>query len=135
MNLLTLGKSRPVSQGQHIYDFNSWFVFSGICLVYLFSSYYLQQHVLTEQVYYNSLSTVDEHEVEEMIHLKERAGLLGYLLVPVTTTVKILFASFCIYTGLLLTGNNAAFKKIFKHSPLSRSKYKGIQRNIRFLKT
>lgn len=27
-----------------------------------------------------------------------------------------------------------AFKKIFKHSPLSRSKYKGIQRNIRFLK-
>lgn len=27
-----------------------------------------------------------------------------------------------------------AFKKLFKHSPLSRSKYKGIQRNIRFLK-
>jgi epoxyqueuosine reductase len=27
-----------------------------------------------------------------------------------------------------------AFKKIFKHSPLSRSKYKGIQRNITFLK-
>ena len=27
------------------------------------------------------------------------------------------------------------FKKIFKHSPLSRSKHKGIQRNIRFLKT
>jgi epoxyqueuosine reductase len=28
-----------------------------------------------------------------------------------------------------------AFKKIFKHSPLSRSKYKGIQRNIKFLKS
>lgn len=28
-----------------------------------------------------------------------------------------------------------AFKKIFKHSPLSRSKYKGIQRNLKFLKT
>lgn len=28
-----------------------------------------------------------------------------------------------------------AFKKIFKHSPLSRSKHKGIQRNIKFLKT
>ncbi len=27
-----------------------------------------------------------------------------------------------------------AFKKIFKHSPLSRSKHKGIQRNIKFLK-
>ncbi len=27
-----------------------------------------------------------------------------------------------------------AFKKIFKHSPLSRSKYRGIQRNIKFLK-
>lgn len=27
-----------------------------------------------------------------------------------------------------------AFKKIFKHSPLSRAKLKGIQRNIRFLK-
>jgi epoxyqueuosine reductase len=28
-----------------------------------------------------------------------------------------------------------SFKKIFRHSPLSRSKYKGIQRNIKFLKT
>lgn len=28
-----------------------------------------------------------------------------------------------------------AFRKIFKHSPLSRSKHKGIQRNIRFLKS
>lgn len=27
------------------------------------------------------------------------------------------------------------FKKIFKHSPLSRSKHKGIQRNLRFLKS
>lgn len=28
-----------------------------------------------------------------------------------------------------------AFKKIFRHSPLSRSKFKGIRRNIQFLKT
>lgn len=28
-----------------------------------------------------------------------------------------------------------AFKKIFKHSPLSRAKYKGLQRNLKFLKT
>jgi epoxyqueuosine reductase len=28
-----------------------------------------------------------------------------------------------------------AFKKIFKNSPISRAKYKGIQRNIKFLKT
>ncbi len=28
-----------------------------------------------------------------------------------------------------------AFKKIFKNSPLSRAKLKGIQRNIKFLKT
>ena len=27
-----------------------------------------------------------------------------------------------------------AFKKIFRHSPLSRSKFKGIRRNIQFLK-
>jgi epoxyqueuosine reductase len=28
-----------------------------------------------------------------------------------------------------------AFKKIFRHSPLKRSKFKGIQRNISFLKS
>jgi len=28
-----------------------------------------------------------------------------------------------------------AFKKIFKTSPLKRSKYKGIQRNLQFIKT
>lgn len=31
--------------------------------------------------------------------------------------------------------NEEAFKTIFKNSPLSRSKHKGIQRNIKFLKT
>lgn len=30
--------------------------------------------------------------------------------------------------------NEEAFKKIFRHSPLSRAKYNGIQRNIKFLK-
>ena len=100
--------------GQHIFDINGWLIFSGICAVYLFSSYYLQQHVLTEALYYNSLPAVDEHQVEEMIHLKERSGIIGYLAVPVTTAVKILFASFCIYTGLLLTGGNIEFKKIFR---------------------
>jgi hypothetical protein len=114
MNFLTLGKIRPVNPGQHIYDINGWFIFSGICLVYLFSTYYLQQHVLTEAVYYNSLSALDEHEIEEIYHTKERAGILGYMMVPVTTTVKILFASFCIYTGLLLTGNSTEFRKIFR---------------------
>jgi len=31
--------------------------------------------------------------------------------------------------------NEEMFRKLFKHSPLSRSKHKGIQRNIQFLKT
>ena len=31
--------------------------------------------------------------------------------------------------------NEEAFKKIFKHSPLSRAKYKGIKRNLAFLKS
>ena len=30
--------------------------------------------------------------------------------------------------------NEDMFRKLFKQSPLSRSKYKGIQRNIQFLK-
>lgn len=114
MDFLTLGKTRQVMPGQHIYDINNWFVFSGICAVYLFSSYYLQQHVLTESVYYNSLSAMDEHEIEEIFHSKESAGILGYFMVPVTTTVKMLFTSFCLYTGLLVMGNTTPFRKIFK---------------------
>ncbi|MGZ3939843.1 MAG: tRNA epoxyqueuosine(34) reductase QueG [Flavisolibacter sp.] len=31
--------------------------------------------------------------------------------------------------------NEETFRKIFKHSPLSRAKHKGIQRNLKFLKT
>lgn len=114
MNFLTVVRSRPVGANQHFYDINGWLIFSGICLVYFFSSYYLQQHVLTESLYYNSYAAMDEHEIEEMIHAKERAGFFGYLMVPITTAIKILFASFCIYTGLLLTGSTTAYKTLFR---------------------
>lgn len=114
MNFLTLSKTRPAGPGQHIYDINGWLVFAGICLVYFFSSFYLQQFVLTDSVYYNSMPGLDEHEIEEAIHLKESAGIFAYVMVPVTTAIKILFAAFCVYTGLLLTGNSVQFKKIFR---------------------
>lgn len=100
---------------QPLQGFNGWWIFGGICAVYLFSSYYLQTAVLTDQVYYNSLG--NEHtsdQVEHLIQDRRSMGFMGYILVPVVLMAKVLFTFFCLYTGLLLTSNQVAFKALFK---------------------
>lgn len=101
----------------NIYDVRGRWIFLGICVVYLFSAYYLQSTILTEQTYYNSLSgQVAEKEIEEMYSLKQRMGMLSYLLVPLTTLLKILFPACCLYATSILFSYNLQFRSAFKIS-------------------
>jgi hypothetical protein len=115
MKQFSLPSKNGLYDNLRLQDVNNWWVFTGITLIYLFSSYYLQTQVLTDQVYYNSLgSQYTANQVEQLIHARQQMGVLGYLLVPVTLLLKLLFTCFCLYTGLLLTAQQASFRVIFK---------------------
>ena len=98
-----------------IYSINSWWVFSGICFISLFFTWYLQTQVLTDQVYYHSLGArVDSDKLGAFLDMQHRMSTVGYLLVPVILLLKMTLVSFCLLTGLMLTSQKLPFQTIFK---------------------
>lgn len=108
----------------NIYDIKGVWIFGAICVVYLFAAYYLQSIILTEQTYYNSLSgQVAEEEIAEMYKIKERMGILSYLLVPVTTFLKIFLPATCLYAAAILSSYTLSFRNAFKVALVAESAF------------
>lgn len=117
MDNLTLEKAKPFESQEYInkYDSNSLMIFAVICLVYLFSAYYLQSYILTEHIYYNSFGgQVAEGKIEKVYDFRDQLGVLTYFLIPVTTVLKILLPSICLYTGSKFKNYWLTFKDAFK---------------------
>jgi hypothetical protein len=103
------------STEQPIYDLNGWWVFSGICFIYLFFNWWLQTQVLTDQFYYYSLGArVSADKLASIVSDQHKTGILSYVLVPVTLLFKMILVSFCLLTGLLLTSQKLPFQTLFK---------------------
>ena len=49
---------RPASPVNSIFTINAWFVFGGVCFVYLFFNWYLQTQVLTLGLFWLVINAV-----------------------------------------------------------------------------
>lgn len=118
MTDLTATEQRPLPpQGQPIYATNAWWVFAGICFIYLFFNWYLQTQVLTDEVYHYSLEgRIGAEKLGAFLDGQHRMRFFSYLLVPVSLLVRLLLVSFCLLTGLLLTSapRKLAFRDLFR---------------------
>jgi hypothetical protein len=100
---------------QPLYALSDWWVFTGICFIYLFFNWWLQTEVFTDQVYSYSLGgQIGADKLSAFLDSQHRMSLLGYLLIPVALLLKIMLVSFCVLTGLLLTARKLPFRTLFK---------------------
>ena len=114
-DLAATGQSSTSSDNTSFYAINGWWVFAGMCLIYLFFNWYLQTQVLTDQVYYYSLGgRVSAEKLTAFLDAQHHVSFLSYVLVPVMLVIRMTLVSFCILTGLLLTSRKLSFKAIFK---------------------
>ena len=114
-DLATAKQHSAPSTGQPLYTLNNWWVFSGICFIYLFFNWWLQTQVLTDEVYTYSLGgQVGAGKLAAILADLHRTSLLSYALVPVTLLFKMTLVSFCLLTGLLLTSQKLPFRTLFK---------------------
>jgi hypothetical protein len=98
-----------------VYSINGWWVFTGICVIYLFFNWWLQTQVFTDQVYYYSLGgRVSAEKLAAFLDAQHRMSFLSYVLVPVTLVIRMTLIAFCLLTGLLLTSQKLSFKAIFR---------------------
>ena len=93
---------------------NAWLI-TGISLIFIFSAWYIQTQVLTDEVYYNSLGGhTDPSRIDSIIQLQHRFGLVSYVMVPVGLLLRTTAVAFCLFTGLLLAGHKIRFGTVFK---------------------
>jgi len=98
-----------------LYTTNGWWVLAGASGIYLFFTWYLQTRVLTDQVYYTSLTgQVSIEKLSALLDSQHRMSLLAYIGVPVFLVIKMVLVSFCLLTGLLLTARRLPFRTLCK---------------------
>jgi hypothetical protein len=115
MHDLAAAEHRRMSSGTSLYSTNPWLVFGLYCLVYLFFNWYLQKHVLTDDVYTYSLgAAVNPEKLAAFLKGQHRMEFLSYVFVPLMIVIKMLLVSFCLMAGLLLTAQKLSFSTIFK---------------------
>jgi hypothetical protein len=113
--LAATGQSSASSDNTSLYSANAWWVFAGICSIYLFFNWWLQTQVFTDQVYYYSLGgRVSAEKLASFLDAQHRMSFLSYVFVPVVLVVRMTVIAFCLLTGLLLTSRKLSFKAIFK---------------------
>lgn len=97
------------------YVLNPWLVLGGFCAIYLFFNWYLQNEVLTEQVYtYTLAGQVNPDKLSAFLDGQHRVSFLSYLMVPVTLLLKMTLVTLCLMTGLLLTSQKLPLRSLFK---------------------
>ena len=116
MTDLAATQQRPLPSGeQPIYATNAWWIFAGICFIYLFFNWYLQSQVLTDEFYHYSLEgRVGADKLAAFLDGQHRMRFFSYLLVPVSLLVRMTLVSFCLLTGLLLTSRKLPFRDLFR---------------------
>jgi hypothetical protein len=98
-----------------VYTTNAWLVFGVICFVSVFFNWYLQQQVLTDQVYTYSLGgQVNPDKLAAFLQGQHRMAVLSYLLIPAVLLVKMVLVTLCLLTGLLLTSQKVSFSTLFR---------------------
>ncbi|MBN9386272.1 MAG: hypothetical protein J0H74_36270 [Chitinophagaceae bacterium] len=113
--LAATGQNSASSDNTSLYTINAWWVFAGICLIYLFFNWWLQTQVFTDQVYYYSLGgRVSAEKLAAFLDAQHHMSFLSYVLVPVTLVIRMTLIAFCLLVGLLLTSQKLSFKAIFK---------------------
>ena len=114
MNDFTIDNRRPARLG-HLYDIHSAWLIAAISILYIFAAWWIQTGVLTDEVFYNTLAgKTSSDKIDSLIQLQHRMGLVGYVLVPFELLVRVAAVSFCLLTGLYLTGRKLPTGAVFK---------------------
>ncbi len=100
---------------------NGWLLFGSLCVVYLVISYFAREYVMTDAVYYRSLSDqLSTEHIRSYLDLQESWSWIGYALTPALLALKMAFTAFCLAVGFVLLDTfEIGFRELFKTAMLA----------------
>ena len=91
------------------------YLFFGYALLYIGASYLTNEFVLTERLLQSDWSeTFDSDRVLAMLEHRRKWAAIGYGAIPLTLSLKMLFAAMCLATGCAVAGWSFRFRDLFR---------------------
>jgi len=96
---------------------NNWyyyFVLSGVYALFMLA---MNRFLLTDSLYYASLSEqYTSEQIRKILAIRESWKFLGYALIPFIIIIRVLYSSFCLFIGDLFQETRWGFKRLFNVS-------------------
>ena len=97
-----------------INNWNYYFVLCGVCVLFTFAT---NLFLLTDSLYYSSLSEqYTTEQIRKILDIRDSWKYVGYFFIPLTIIIRVLYSSFCLFLGDLFQESHWGFKKIFNIS-------------------
>jgi len=97
-----------------IFSVSGWLMFLLAVVAGCLNVYLVQEFVLTDDVYYNTLGERLAYErIEKMLAEQREWSWLGYAFIPVMVFLQTLVISLCLVTGVIFSYAKVSFKRIF----------------------
>jgi hypothetical protein len=102
-------------KNEKYYEFNFWYLYFVIALLYTITILINNEFVLTNSYYYNSLGDqLTNARISDLIAMKEKFQWLTYLIEPIFLLVKISVIAGVIFTGICLSNSDMTYKDCLK---------------------
>lgn len=89
-------------------------IFVLLSLLAIFLSLIVDIFIVSDGLYYQTyIDYLPENQIIKIIGLAKKWQWISYFLIPVTILFRVVFASTCIYVGLLFLNHSVPYSKIF----------------------
>jgi hypothetical protein len=90
-----------------------------LCAVSILFAFANKYFLLTDQLYYSTLNEqFTAEQIQRMLAYQSASWkqFLGYAIIPLIIIIRVLYSSFCLYTGNLVNETHWSFKSLFNIS-------------------
>jgi len=95
-------------------QFNNQLYFWLLCAFSILFAFLGNHFFYTDTLYYSSLNEQFTNEqIRAMLNLRDKWTVISYFFIPVFITIRILYASFCLFLGDLFQESHWGFKRLF----------------------
>ncbi|WP_090165666.1 hypothetical protein [Neolewinella agarilytica] len=98
-----------------LFSVSGWLMFFLAVAAGFLNIYLLQEFILTDEVYHNTLGERLAYDrIEKMLDGQRAYAWIAYALIPLSVLLQVLAISVCLMTGVVLSLSKLKFKQVFR---------------------
>lgn len=114
MRTITAPNTNPSASIAEFFSVSAWLMLLLAIVAGCLNVYLVQEFVLTEEVYYNTLGERMAYErIDKMLVQQQAWSWLAYAFIPLSVILQTFAISLCLLTGIVFSSTKVSFGRIF----------------------